>query len=44
VFVARNFEDALSIAETHPSLEDIVEKVVVIGGSRLFEESILHPM
>ena len=42
VYVAESFESALSLIENDSFLSDIVEKVVVIGGSRLFEESILH--
>ena len=42
VYGVDSLEGALNLVDSHPALVDIVEKIVVIGGSQLFEESILH--
>lgn len=40
--VVQSFEEALDLLSA-PPLKDTVEKVVVIGGAKLFEESLFHP-
>jgi dihydrofolate reductase len=43
IVVVPSFDDIFKFIHEHPVLEEIIEKVVVIGGSRLFEESLFHP-
>ena len=42
VYVASSLESALALVGTEP-LHQLVESVVIVGGVKLFEESILHP-
>ena len=43
VFVTNSLESALQIIETDPSIRGTIESAVVVGGVKLFEESLLHP-
>lgn len=43
VYIASSFQDALDLIGSNEYLRNAVESVVVIGGARLFEESLEHP-
>jgi len=43
VMTAENLIDAIDKIEAHPEWSDKIERAVVIGGSRLYEECVYHP-
>lgn len=43
VFVVDTFENALQNLSENPQWHEKIERIVVIGGARLFEESFFHP-
>mmetsp|Transcript_2334 Transcript_2334/g.3678 ORF Transcript_2334/g.3678 Transcript_2334/m.3678 type:complete len:211 (+) Transcript_2334:29-661(+) len=42
VFVATSLDEALEMIERNARLRESVEKAVVVGGARLFDESLFH--
>jgi dihydrofolate reductase len=44
VFMAKTLKDAMNLIENEESIRGSIETAVVIGGVKLFEESILDPM
>lgn len=42
-YIVPTFQDAIQLLSNDATLKDLVETIVVIGGAKLFEESMLHP-
>ncbi len=42
-YISSSFSQSLEFLSMHPSLSKSIARVVVIGGSSLFEEALLHP-
>ncbi len=43
IVIVPTFSDIFSFINEQPILQEVIEKIVVIGGCRLFEESLFHP-